>query len=320
MWASHTTVRTVISAVSVCLAFAVIQFSWWTSQGRSFEPGRIVQAYYGPGGVVEIDANGDLSWDGLWHSSLAENDNYVGTNNWQLAVLPLLCHNHAGEQPLETCVIGLGTGITVGTLAETVLVKSVDSYEINNELQQLIRDYPQGTLHVFGHPKVQHLWQDGRSGLALNETSYDLITQQPLYLKQAGSSLLLSREYMELVKNRLKPNGVFCIYCNALGNPKQAQLVRATAASVFAYCESFGNGYMIVASDTPFRYDTAALRRRIGTDPALEGHCQSYGLHRLDAAYDTPRLSWDSPFIVTDNHPLVEYPLILRAVLGERTP
>ena len=36
--------------------------------------------------------------------------------------------------------------------------------------------------------------QDGRAGLGMNDKEYDLIAQQPLYLKQAGSSILPSRE------------------------------------------------------------------------------------------------------------------------------
>ena len=35
------------------------------------------------------------------------------------------------------------------------------------------------------------IWQDARSGLALNPKKYDIIQAQPLYLKQAGSALLI---------------------------------------------------------------------------------------------------------------------------------
>ena len=307
----------VFSSVVVCLIFLGAQIAWWSSRGRSFEPGQIVNAYYGRGGVVEIDSEDNLSWDGLWHSSFTRNENHVGTNNWKMAVIPLLCHDQTGKARLDVCVIGLGTGITVGTLAESLLVKSVDSYEINEKLKQMIEDYPKGTMHVAGHPKIRHFWADGRSGLALHNRSYDLITQQPLYLKQAGSSILLSRDYMELVKSRLKPGGIFCIYCNALGNEYQARMVRATAAAVFAHCESFGDGYMIVASNEPFQYTPELVRKRLAVDPYLLRQCETYGLEKLDEAFDQPRLRWDSPYLITDDHPLVEYPPILEAVFGE---
>ena len=66
---------------------------------------------------------------------------------------------------------------------------------------------------------------------------------------QAGSSILLSKQYMEIVKKRLKLGGTFAIYSNALGNLAQALVVRKTAAQVFKYYESFGDGYMLVVSD-----------------------------------------------------------------------
>ena len=316
-WAGEARSRFIIPAVAICAVFLAGQLVWWSSRGRSFEPEQIVDAYYGRGGVVEIDAWGNLSWDGLWHSTFAQGENYVGTNNWKMAVVPLLCHAEAGKTPLEVCVIGLGTGITTGTLAESNLTEFVDSYEINDELRQMIADYPQGTLNVSGHPKVRHYWADGRSGLALNDQSYDLITQQPLYLKQAGSSILLSREYMELVKSRLKPGGIFCIYCNAIGNENQAQMVRATVAEVFSYAESFHNGYMIIASQEPFQYTPELIQERLANDPFLKRQCEAYGLEKLEEALDKPRRRWDSPYLITDDHPLVEYPLILKGMFSE---
>jgi spermidine synthase len=316
-WSGEARSRFIIPAVAVCGVMLAAQIGWWFSHGRSFEPEKIVDAYYGRGGVVEIDAKDNLSWDGLWHSAFANGENYVGTNNWKMAVVPLLCHNEAGKTPLDVCVIGLGTGITTGTLAESSLVESVDSYEINEELRQMIDEYREGTLHVADHPKVRHYWADGRSGLALNDQSYDLITQQPLYLKQAGSSILLSKEYMELVKSRLKPGGIFCIYCNALGNEFQARMVRATAAEVFSHCESFRNGYMIVASDEPFEYTPELIRERLAKDPFLKRQCEAHGLKELDQSLDKPRLRWDSPHLITDDHPLVEYPLLLGTVISE---
>ncbi len=322
MWnsdtASQSQSRFVPLAVGASILVLGAQLVWWSSHGRSFEPPFIVNAYYGRGGVVEIDSGDNLSWDGLWHSQFTKNESHVGTSNWKMGVIPLLCHEEAGKRPLDVCVIGLGTGITVGTLAESELVNKVDSYEINEKLRVMIRDYPEGTMHVATHPKVQHYWKDGRSGLALKDQTYDVITQQPLYLMQAGSSILLSQNYMQLVKSRLKPNGIFCIYCNSLGNPYQARMVRATAASVFAHCESFGKGYMIVASEKPFQFNLERIGKTLSKDPFLRRQCKTYGLEKLANYHDDPRLNWNSPYLITDDHPLVEYPQILGEVFNEK--
>jgi len=281
-------------------------------------PGPIVTAVYDRDGVVEIDRDGNLAWDGLWHSSLTRGNRHVGSSNWLLATAPVLVHPGAIDSAL---VVGVGTGITVGTLAKIGEVRRVDAYDINRGLETIFQNFPDGTLFIGSNPKVRLRWQDGRSGLALNSDRYDLITQQPLYLKQAGSSLLLSQEYFRLVQRRLKPGGVYTIYSNSSGNAAQSHLVRETAASVFAHAVTFDNGYLIVASDSPIVATEEAFRARLAKDDELAQEMAAYEaaaqrakvegragpkplFERLDRA-----ASWDGGgYVISDDHPLVEYP------------
>jgi len=230
--------------------------------------------------------------------------------------VPFLCHEE-GEIP-NALVIGLGTGITAGTLARSDRIKNVDVYEINHKINKILRDYPEGTLQIKDNPKINIMWHDGRCGLALSDKKYDLITQQPLYLKQAGSSILLSREYMELVKSRLKKKGIFCIYSNTMGNCEQALLVRKTASEVFPHCESFGKGYMILASNEPFTYDTARLGNETENADPLTVEIRNHGIDKMVEYFDDPRREWeDCPYVITDNHPLVEYPGIVQRLIWD---
>jgi len=167
-------------------------------------------------------------------------------------------------------------------------------------------------LGVLKDPKVKIEWGDGRTGLAVNEDKYDIITQQPLYLKQAGSSILLSREYMELVKSRLKPGGIFAVYCNTFGMKGQAAIVRRTAAQVFPYYKSFGNGYLVVVSNEPFDYNLQLLKDRIAALPPgseIRRELNALKVEELAAYLDDPPLNWRATDVmVTDDHPIVEYP------------
>jgi spermidine synthase len=279
----------------------------------SLKSSNLIASYYGKDGVIDVDKNFDMRWNGLWHSFLVQGNNQIGSSNWKLAIIPLLCHQ--GKRIPDTCVVGLGTGITAVTLARSCLVDRVDTYEINEVLKRIFHDYPNGTMNVATNPKVNIIWQDGRAGLALNnDKKYDLITQQPLYLMQSGSSCLLSKEYMELVKSRLKPGGVFCIYSNSMGNDEQAEIVRATAASVFKYQESFGNGYLLVVSESPIVYNKKSIEDKLKNEDILAGECRSsrMGMKKLLAYHDSPRLKWQSPYIITDDHPLIEYPDIVK--------
>lgn len=273
--------------------------------------GRFADVLYSPGGVVEIDRDRNVWLDGLWHSQLCKDSDYVGTTNWRMAVLPLLCTN-SQQHRLKTCVIGMCTGVTAATLASSTNVESVDAYEINEGLARTIADYPEGTLNVGSNRKIQIFWEDGRVGMASRNRTYDLITQAPLYLKQAGSSTLLSQEYMSLVKKRLNPGGVFCIYSNSRGEVAQASMVLATARSIFRYCETFGDGYLIVASESPLDFSDLTIRARLQHETLLADECEAVGIATLVSSRDTHQFVVDQSFLITDDRPLIEHPWLIR--------
>ena len=269
--------------------------------------------YYGRDGVI-IVAEGNLYWDGLWHSSLHSNDDYIGTRNWMLGAVPAALHR--ADSSLDALVVGLGTGVTAVTLARAPGIRQVDVYDINYRLADVLADFPQETLHAATDPKINMIWQDGRSGLSLNPKQYDIITQQPTYLSQAGSSILLSREYLLTLKSRLKPGGVVVIYCNDHGNPLQSQLVRQTVRSVFPCCLTYSKGYGIIASEQPLDLSLEAYAlHEAGSDDFAKELRLFYARQQVSIldCIDNPSLPWEGlgQLMVTDDRPLVEYPELL---------
>jgi spermidine synthase len=291
------------AAMATVVGCLVFDLSWMIPAQRM---------YSGRDGVIVIRDNGDLIWDGLWHSKLARNDNHIGTNNWMLAVCPVTCHPTGKIE--DVCVIGMGTGITAGTLAKLQAVKQVDGYEISTVLDQIYRAYPAGTLDLLNNDKIHLIWQDARTGLALSSKQYDLIQAQPLYLKQAGSSLLNSVEFFQLVKQRLKPGGVFCLYSN--GTAEQAFSVRETADRVFPHRVSFFDGYLVILSDNPIVLDEQTLSNRLASGDRLWDEIRNYPptstAKKIVSLVDFPNLlAGDGTFVITDDCPLVEYPELL---------
>jgi spermidine synthase len=267
---------------------------------------------YGRDGVIMIDGQGNLVWDGLWHSKLSHNNDHVGTYNWALAVDPLLVHTGPVRRAL---VVGLGSGITAATLAKDKQIEHIDVYEINQTLKEILRLYPQGTLHVAENRKIRIIWQDGRSGVALRDWKYDLITQQPLYLKQAGSSILLSVEYFQLVSRRLADNGIFCVYAN--GTPEQALAVRQTASAVFPCMLVLHKGCTLLLSKTQLDLLPARLETLLSQKDELRNEIRNFrtmigedGWRRYIEASQLPLA--DSQVTIRDDLPLVEYPVQLR--------
>lgn len=283
--------------------------------------GKQFRMFFGRDGVVGVEAKGSLFWDGLWHSKLSNGGDHVGTNNWRMAVSPVLFHPTGRIR--DACVIGLGTGITSTTLAKLGSLRFVDTYEINRGLAGVLGNYPAGTLEVLSNPKVRVIWQDARAGLTLRNKKYDVIVTQPLYLKQSGSGLLNSREFFELVRSRLESNGTFCLYSK--GTVAQKRSVRETAAGVFAHGESFYGGYLLVLSQDPLRVDRRAMEERFqqfSEDPLwreIAGHGPTRDSNAVLSQLDRPRRSWSAGgLIVTDDHPVIEYPGVLAAMLAER--
>jgi len=289
-------------AASGLIAIAAMIFDF-----KKVLPGHTM--YSGRDGVLQIDKQGNLFWDGLWHSKLSQNNDHLGTNNWYLAVAPALCHPTG--QFKDVCVIGIATGITASTLALHEEVQQVDGYDVSPTLEKVYRDFPEGTLHLQQNSKINITWQDARTGLALNPKQYDIIQTQPLYLKQAGSGLLNSVEFFDLVSQRLKPGGIFCLYSN--GTAEQAFAIRETADQVFPYRETFRDGYLVILSNDPLELSEEFFDERIKQTGKLweqiRSHAETADGVAVMRLLDRPAFpSGNGRLLVTDDRPIVEYP------------
>lgn len=264
--------------------------------------------FFDPVGITEVTRQGNMIWDGLWHSKLSNGKSHIGTNNWYLATIPYLCSTRKFID--KSLVIGFGTGITVSCLASSSRIKSVKSYEINRSIDKLTEMYYKQTLCVRDNPKVEIVWQDARTGLSLNEEEFPLITQQPLYLNQAGSSNLLSEEYLKTVLKRMTNDGVFLVYAHSFGNKPQKQLVHKTLRKVFPYCMSFLDGYMYVVSKSPIVYTRESLEKKLSieNDEMVEGIKSKFNIDQLLKIKDPENDDWKAcPFTISDDYPVLEY-------------
>jgi spermidine synthase len=281
--------------------------------------------FYGRDGVVEVDRRNSYVYiDGLWHSVLYRDEDRKAKEQENvrrkmlIAILPFLAHD--GDGPLTALNIGMGTGATARTLAKASSVEAVDAYEIVGTVREVLRYYPVKTLTSSDLKKIAVYWEDARSGLIRRDKKYDIITQSPLYLRQSGSSLLLSREYFELLRSRLKEGGIVGIYSNSQGNREQALLVRKTVSEVFRYYESFARGYFILASDSPIRIDREHFEAKLHENDPIVDDVRIVGVEWLLQRMDRPRLNWKaSPYVITDDHPLVEYPQIATRLMKSAT-
>ncbi len=301
-----------VLAIGILLTPQLTDTTRWNISSRISEPGS-TQFFFGRSGVVGVDRKGSVYWDGLWHSELVtESNSHVDTFNWWMSMAPVLAHSTG--QIRHAAIVGMGTGITAGSLAPLGSLERIDAYEINHTLQQIFDNFPAGTLNSATDPKINLLWQDARTGLSLRDQQYDIITTAPLYLKQAGAGLLNSIETFRVLKSRLKPGGVACVF--SWGTDAQAFVVRQTASQVFEHRLTIWGGYLLLLSDSPIDLTEETLAGRLAQhagDPLwddiadhadLEG-----GAAYLASIVDVPQFSWgDGRMITTDDRPILEYP------------
>jgi predicted membrane-bound spermidine synthase len=125
------------------------------------------------------------------------------TTRW-LSVLPVL----ARPEARSLLLIGLGGGLTLQAVPSSI--EHIDVIELEQEVVNAnlavsgLRD-----SDPLSDPRVHLHVNDARGALMLADTRYDVIVSQPSHPWTAGASHLYTREFFELIRNHLSPEGVF---------------------------------------------------------------------------------------------------------------
>src|SRR4051812_6340298 len=147
-----------------------------------------------------------------------------------LGVLPVLMHRN----PRELCVIGLGSGVTLGSAMATGLVHHADVVEISPEVVAASGLFSTENGDVLHAPGVRLVVGDGRSHLQLTRRRYDVIVSEPSNPWMAGVAALFTREFFEAARARLLPGGVLCQWAHTYDmSADDLRSIARTFASVF---------------------------------------------------------------------------------------
>ena len=103
-------------------------------------------------------------------------------------------------------VVGLGGGVALEALSDRF--DSVDVVELEPEIVAANRSIAERRrIDPLSDPRVRVRMNDARSALLLSDARYDAIVSQPSHPWTAGASHLYTREFFELVRERLAPGG-----------------------------------------------------------------------------------------------------------------
>jgi spermidine synthase len=230
-------------------------------------------AYYkdGPATTVSVERTG-RSWM-LKNNGKVEASNRADMPTQILVGLtPVLIH---GGHEQRVFMVGYGSGVTVGAIAQSPTVARIDVAELEPAVYQAADRF----FGEFNHrpdqdPRVHRMVGDGRNLLIASSEPYDVIVSEPSNPWIAGVASLFSRDFYRLARSRLAPGGVFAQWAQLyeLG-PTSVKMIYKTFASEFPYVYAFTPGdattdTILLGSLRPLALDYGRLEQ-IMQDPRL---------------------------------------------------
>jgi len=235
-----------------------------------------------------------------------------------MAHLPLALHGHAKDG----LVICFGMGTTFRAMASWGI--NTTAVDLSRAVIDSFGFFHADAASVIANPKVHIIADDGRRFLARTGQSYDVIViDPPPPVEAAGSSLLYSREMYDVLKQRLRADGILLQWLprgDALIGPVVLRTLMQAFPHVVAYRSIDDRGVNYLASMQPIPEITvndfvSRLPERARRDllewgplPTAEGMAAAI-LHRRLSVTDIvpdPRRGR----IISDDRPYNEYFLV----------
>jgi predicted membrane-bound spermidine synthase len=145
--------------------------------------------------------------------------------------LPVAIH----PNPRQALLISYGVGSTAKALTDTDSFEAIHVVDISKdvlEMNSLV--YPEPSQHPLNDPRVVVHVEDGRYFLQTTREKFDLITGEPPPPPMAGVVNLYTREYFELMRERLNEGGIVTYWL-----PLHALSEASAKAIIRAFCDAF---------------------------------------------------------------------------------
>lgn len=185
--------------------------------------------------VYRADYGASMQVDGKPVASTARADR---ANQLLLGHLPALLT----EGPRRGLVVGMGTAMTLGALAEHDL-EQLDIVELEPRVPEAARLFAADNGSVLDRPELRIVFDDGYNFLHATDERYDVITSDPIHPFVRGGSTLYSADYFGRAADRLAPAGVFAHWLPLanMGRGDFEMIVRSFT-DVFPFARLYWNG------------------------------------------------------------------------------
>jgi spermidine synthase len=211
----------------------------------------------------------------------------ASTNVWarrymkQFVYLPVALH----PGPETALLISFGIGNTAKALTDTASLERIDIVDISRDVLEMSEIvYSNAATHPLRDSRVNVTIEDGRFFLLTSEQRYDLITSEPPPPKHTGIVNLYTREYFELVYDRLAEGGI-----NTYWLPVHSLMPDDSLAIIRAYCDVFedctlwsgaGLNWMLVGTRNAHWPVSEEAFSRQWRDPVVAPELRALGFER----------------------------------------
>jgi spermidine synthase len=292
--------------------------NWLIGAFRNYPVAGIVETRQGIVVSYRQEHGGDVIFGGNVYDGRTNLDPRVNSNliNRVLVLAALQ------PEPRRVLEIGLSIGTWNYLITGFPGVETIDVVEINPGYLELMKNYPE-QQRALADPRVNLTIGDGRKFLRSRpDAAYDLVVMNTTWHWRAYTSLLLSRDFLSLVRTRMAP-GALLAY-----NSTESPDALSTAASVFPHAHLYDN--FVIAADFDWRArldspDAVDALRRIRPEgkplfaPADEPLMRSFLNRERTATVEQVAAKAGRPLeIITDRNLITEYkygrPLFDRAM------
>ncbi len=176
-----------------------------------------------------------------------------------LGQLPMILH----PDPRTVMVIGMGSGVTAGSVATHSTTERLQIIEISKEVIEAARFFDPENGSVLDDPRVEVVRADARNHLLASSDRWDVIVSEPSNPWLTGVANLFTREAFELLRQRLAEGGVVAQWFHTYNmSPDDLRSVFYTFGSVFEHVSLWNpsvGDLILIGSETPRPLDFLRL-------------------------------------------------------------
>jgi spermidine synthase len=237
-----------------------------------------------------------------------------------------------GEPASRVLVIGLASGVTVGSVARHP-VEQIDVVEIEPAMVEASHFFNLESGGPLEDPRVRIIIDDGRNYLFETRERYDVIISEPSNPLISGVSDLFTQEFFRSVRAKLKPHGRLLQWVQLYEmDPAGVMALLAAVRSEFPFAYGFkpkraGGDLLVLATLEPL--DPRALPLWKGLADEVRRDLARAGVHSTEDLWSLLRLLpehidelvGEAPAINTDRNLFIELraPWTLYDVAGDDT-